>query len=102
MVLNLREFSDVAVNSVGWVLIGGIAVSLCYLWFTTVPKVFKELYNTIAKALKKKPKPKGKLDKKASGNKSKSVRKKEIVKRAKEEQAKSGMNPKLKLPSQLM
>lgn len=100
-VLNLGDFSDTVANTVGWVLIAGIAMSLCYLWLTTLPKVFKEFYNTIVKALKKKPEPKGKLNKKVTGNKSKIVQKKEIAKKTKKERAKSRAGPKLEFTSQL-
>lgn len=54
LILNLKEFPEVAMNVVGWVAIVLILVSLCYLWLTTLPQIAKEIRSTIRSKRKKK------------------------------------------------
>eukprot|EP00826_Nyctotherus_ovalis_P017408 TRINITY_DN15126_c0_g1_i20.p2 TRINITY_DN15126_c0_g1~~TRINITY_DN15126_c0_g1_i20.p2 ORF type:complete len:115 (-),score=20.95 TRINITY_DN15126_c0_g1_i20:56-400(-) len=56
LILNLKEFPEVAMNVVGWAVIILILTSLCYLWLTTLPQIAKGIYKAIYSRRRKKVK----------------------------------------------
>lgn len=54
ILMNVYEFSEVVVRSVGWVLIGLITLSLVSIWVFTLPKLIKQLLEQLLARKKKK------------------------------------------------
>jgi len=56
LLINLKQFPDTLFTIIGWILIVLIAISLIYLWVTTLPAVIKELFTKKKPAKTKKEK----------------------------------------------